>query len=131
MVKTCFLDIETSKESREEGSQQVRSLVERCLMPNLDALLPKMNYSAEGERFFVAAFADEKGASVLANRIREQLERLPPLEQTGRTLSVSYSMRQPFPRDVGASVANIVTGMATHLEELIKSQSIPEAVSHE
>ena len=89
-----------------------------------------MSSGAKGERFFVAAFADEKGASVLANRIREQFERLPHLKQTGLTVSVSYSMLEPFPRDVGASMESIVTSMATNLEESIKSQIISE-VYHE
>ena len=90
-----------------------------------------MSSGEEGERFFVAAFADEKGASVLANRIREQFERLPQLKQTGVTLSVSYSMLPPFPRDVGASTDVIVTSMATSLEESIKSHITSEAVYHE
>jgi hypothetical protein len=100
------------------------------LLPDLDVLLPKMSSGAEGERFFVAAFADEKGASVLANRIRQQFERLLHLKQTGLTVSVSYSLLEPFPRDVGASIENIVTSMATNLEASIKSHIISE-VDHE
>jgi hypothetical protein len=100
------------------------------LLPDLDVLLPKMSSGAEGERFFVAAFADEHGVSVLANRIRRQFARLPHLKQSGLTLSVSYSMLQPFPQDAGASVEDIVTSMATNLEESIKSQIISE-VYHE
>ena len=129
MVKTCFLD--ASKESQEEGSQQVRSLVERCLMPNLDVLLPKMSYGAEGERFFVAAFANEKGASILVNRIRDQFKRLLQPKQTGLTLSVSYTMLQPFPADAGASAEERVTSMSSHLEQSIQSQSLSEASFHE
>ena len=131
MVETRLLDAWPSKESQEEWSHEARSLLQRCLLPDLDVLLPKMSSGAEGERFFVAAFADEKGASVLANRIREQFERLLHLKQTGLTLSVSYSMLQPFPPDAGASMENIVTSMATSLEESIKSHIISEAVYHE
>jgi PAS domain S-box-containing protein len=131
MLEICLLDAWPSKESQKKWSHEVRSLVQRCLLPNLDVLLPKMSYGAEGERFFVAAFADEKGASVLADRIREQFERLPDLKQTGLTLSVSYSMLKPFLPDAGASMENIVTSMATNLEESIKSQTISEAIYHE
>jgi PAS domain S-box-containing protein len=131
MVESSLLDAWPSKESQEAWSHEARSLLQRCLLPDLDVLLPKMSSGAEGERFFVAAFADERGASVLAKRIREQLERLPRLKQTGLTLSVSYSMLQPFPSDVGASMESIVTSMATNLEESIKSQIISEAVYHE
>jgi len=80
----------------------------------------------EGERFFVAAFADEKGASELVRRIREQFKRIPNLQQTG--LSISYIMLKPFPTDVDASKENIVTSLATTLEESIKSQIGSEVI---
>jgi signal transduction histidine kinase len=131
MVEMCLPAARPSKESRAEWSHEIRSLLQRCLLPDLDVLLPRMSVGAEGERFFVAAFADEHGASVLANRIREQFERLPHLKQTGLTLSVSYNMLPPFLRDVGASIESIVTRMATTLEASIKSQIIPEAVCHD
>jgi hypothetical protein len=83
-----------------------------------------MSPGAEGECFFVAAFADEKGATVLANRIREQFQRLYRVTQTGLTISVSCRMLEPFPpAAVDASMETIVTSMATHLEESIKSHN--------
>jgi PAS domain S-box-containing protein len=120
-----------SKESREEWSQEARSLLQRCLMPDLDVLLPNLGSDTRGECFFVAVFADDTGASVLANRIRGQFERLLHLKQAALSLSVSYSMLQPIPRDVGASTERIVTSMATNLEQAIKSHTIRRAVSHE
>ena len=127
-VEACPLGAWPSKESREEWSHEARGLLQRCLLPDLDVLLPTMNPGADGERFFVAAFADEKGASVLANRIREQFER-PRVQHTGMTLSVSYRMLEPLPQVAGASMKDLVTGMATHLEASIKSQMRPEACS--
>lgn len=82
-------------------------------------------------RSAAAALADKKGASVLTNRIREQVERLLHLKQTGLTVSVSYNMLKPFPSDVAASMDNIVTDMATDLEESLKSHIISRAVYHE
>lgn len=123
-----FLDMALSKESQEARTREVRSLVERCLLPDLDVLLPKMSCGAAGERLFVAAFADERGASALANRIREQFEHHLHPQQTGLALSVSYTMLNPFPSDIGASAENLVTSMATNLEESIKSQIVLEAI---
>jgi hypothetical protein len=100
-------------------------------MPNLDVLLPKMSYGAEGERFFVAAFANEKGASILVNRIRDQFKRLLQPKQTGMTLSVSYTLLQPFPADAGVSTDERVTSMSSNLEQSIQSQSLSEASLHE
>ena len=87
--------------------------------------------SAGRERFFVAAFAEEKGASILANRIRKQFARLPRLKQTGVTLSVSYSMLPPVPREAGASTEVILTTMAARLEASVKAHITSEAVDHE
>jgi hypothetical protein len=130
-VETCLPGAWPSKESREEWSQEARSLVQRCLMPDLDVLLPNIASDAKGERFFVAAFADDRGASVLVNRIRGQFERRLRLTQRGMSLSVSYSMLPPIPRDADASLDTIVTRMATTLEAAIKSHIFPAAVYHE
>jgi two-component system NtrC family sensor kinase len=128
-VETRLRGAWPSKESQEGWSHEARGLLQRCLLPDLDVLLPQMSSGAEGERFFVAAFKDEKGASILANRIRQQFEQLPHLKQTGLTVAVSYRML-PLPQDVGASIENILTSMATNLEVSIKSQIISE-VDHE
>lgn len=131
MAEICFLNTWPLGESREDWSREVRSLVQRCLLPNLDVLLPKMSYGADGERFFVAAFADEKGASILANRICEQFENLLSAKRIGQSLAVSYTMLQPFPPSDGGSLENIVTSMAASLEESIKSQILTEVAIHE
>jgi two-component system NtrC family sensor kinase len=131
MVEIHSLAAWPSEESQEEWSHKARGLLQRCILPDLDVLLPRMSAGAEGDRFFVAAFADDKGASVLTNRIREHFARLPLLKQTGVTLSVAYSMLPPLPRDAGASPEGIVTSMATRLEEAVKSHSISEVIDHE
>jgi PAS domain S-box-containing protein len=138
-VQPRLLNAWSSRESQVEWSREARTLLQRCLLPDLDVLLPTMSPSAEGECFFVAAFADEKGAGVLASRIREQFQRLFRVKQTGLTIAVSYTMLEPFPPDiVDASMENIVTSMATLLEQSIKSHNHPvsssltgEAVYHE
>ena len=129
MVEICFLDAWPSKAVQQEWSEEARSLLHRSLQPDMDLLLSQKNATAEGERFcFVAGVIDEKGASALADRIRDQFERLPHLQQTRLTVSASYSMLRPFSHDAGTSMNSIVTTMATNLEESIKSHIISEAV---
>ena len=128
VVEICSRDAWPSKESQAAWLQKARSLVQRCLLPDLDVLLPSVSSSAEGERFLVAAFTDERAASVLADRIRQQFERLPHVKQTRLTLSVSYRMLHPAPPDVGASRDDIVGSMAKRLDEAINSHIIPETV---
>jgi hypothetical protein len=118
-------------DSREEWSQEARSLLQRSLLPDLDVLLPTTNLNVEGERFFVAAFADGKGAPAVASRIREQFERHSHWRQASWTPSVSYKMLQPISRDVGISPDNIVASMAAHIEASIESQVMSEALYYE
>jgi signal transduction histidine kinase len=128
-IETSGRDAWSSKESRDEWFHEARSLLQRCLLPGLDVLLPAMNSDVEDERFFVAAFGDERGASALTNRIREQFQRLPRLQHSEATLSVSFSMLPPLPPDGGLSADHIVSSMATRLEALINSHTIAEVAS--
>jgi PAS domain S-box-containing protein len=128
MAEICFKG-GGSADFQQEWRQEVRDLVQRCLLPNMDVVLPKMSYGAEGERIFVAAFADEKGASILAKRIGDQFECIPHLKRMDLTLSVTYTMLNPFPQEGGEPLENMVTTMAASLEESIKSQILSEGVS--
>lgn len=90
-----------------------------------------MKVGEKGEQFFIAAFVDDKGASILANRIREQFGRLSRLTQAGVTLSVSFRMLPSFSEDVSASTDTLLASMAIRLEESVKSNIISEAINHE
>jgi hypothetical protein len=126
-VDLRLLNAWPSKESREEWSKEARGLVHRCLMPDLDVLLPKTSSDTQEERFFVTAFGDEEGVAILTNRIREQFAGLPRLKQADATVAVSYTMLPPASRGAGASTDKIVKGMATRFEAAIKSHVTPEA----
>jgi len=47
MVETGLLDAWPSKEPQEEWSREARSLLQRCLLPDLDVLLPNTSPGAE------------------------------------------------------------------------------------
>ena len=132
-AELCPLDAWPSAECQDEWSQDARALIERCLLPDLDVLLPTMSFSATSRRlrFFVAAFTDARGASILAARIGAQFARLPDLRTAGRSLSVSHQMLQPLLRDDAESTEEIVMSMARHLEESIRSQTLSETVCHD
>ena len=131
ITETCLPGGWPSKESQEGWSREVRTLLQRCSFPDLDVLVPTRNFDTQGERFVLVAFANDAGASVLASRIRGQFQRLLPQGPCGITLSVSYRMVPPVPRDVDASAEVIVTRMATRLEAAIESHLFPAVVHHE
>jgi hypothetical protein len=120
-----------SKERREEWSRESRILIQKCLLPNLDVLLPKMDSGGAGEVFFVVVFANDKGAAVLAKRIREQFGHLEQLKQAGLTFSVSYKFLSPTPKDVAAPLEDNVGKMAARIGALIKSEIHTRSIHHE
>ena len=120
-----------SKEKRERWSRETRILIQKCMLPDLDVLLPKMDSGGAGEVFFVVAFANDKGAAVLAKRIREQFGQLEQLKQAGLTFSVSYKFLKPPPTDAVALSENTVGKMAARIEALIKSEINTRTIHHE
>jgi PAS domain S-box-containing protein len=115
----------------EEWSRDARGLLERCLLPDLDVLLPRTHTDGVIEQFFVAAFADDVGTSVLVNRIRSQFERYGHLDDTGLTISVAY---KALPRREAASeqsTESLISTLVSALETAIESQILLGAVTHE
>jgi signal transduction histidine kinase len=127
VVEMRFPDLPYERESCRDWSREVRRLVQRCVLPDLDVLLPRVTFHPKAEHVLIVAFADEKGATVLANRIREQLDRLPRLP-AGRSLTVSRIMLPPCPREDGLSADVILSRMSRRLEELIQTHLTPGAV---
>jgi signal transduction histidine kinase len=111
-----------SHEKREEWSRESRILIQECLLPNLDVLLPKMDSEGAREVLFIVVFAHEKGAAVLAARIREQFEHLERFKQAGLTVSVSYKFLKPTPADA-APLEHAAAKMATRIRTQIKSEN--------
>ena len=117
-----------SKEIRDEWSRDTRSLLQRCLLPDLDVLLPKMQSGGAGELFQIVAFADEKGVAVLTKRIREQFQRLKHCKESGLSFSTSYRLLEPIPAGTHPSKEDVASEMALRIEDLIKSDNLARMV---
>jgi PAS domain S-box-containing protein len=118
-------------EFREEWSRDARSLLERCLLPNLDVLLPRTHRDGATEQFFVAAFADDAGTSVLVNRIRSQFERYGRFDETGLILSVGHSALPEREDATELSTDMLISTLVSALETAIESQILLGGVQHE
>jgi hypothetical protein len=116
-------------EHRATRTNAIRNLIQQCLRPDLDLLLPS-NKSAAGGLFFVAVFADEQGRQVLANRIVEQFASSRAVNAIDRTVSLSYQLLPPFSRDVGLAQDSPIVDMAARLESAVQTQ-MQEVVHHE
>jgi len=120
-----------SKEGREEWSRETRTLIHRCLFPDLDLLLPKMSSGGPSEVFFVTVFAMEQGANVLAKRIRGQFERLEHFRHAGLSLKVSCKFLGPIRNKVASLQECTAEEMAARIEALIISEIHSRSIHHE
>lgn len=116
-----------SKETREEWSRDARNLLTRCLLPDLDVLLPKME-TGSGELFQVVAFADEKGVAVLTKRIREQFQRVKHCTESGLDFSALYQSAESSPVDLRQLNEDLADRMAIEIEDLIESEKLNRTV---
>jgi signal transduction histidine kinase len=109
-------------EAREEASLQARNLLQKCLMPALDVLLPQMGPANSDEGvFLVVARANEAGAAVMSKRIREQFARSEQFARTGLAFSVSYSLIKTAPQDVHAPMEEFVGRVASKMQDRINA----------
>jgi PAS domain S-box-containing protein len=129
VVEVWLREAPPSTEAGEHWFHHVRRCIQSCLMPNLDVLLQQTRGEGERQRFFVAAFADKKGISVLTDRIRGQLELAPLLNEI--EFSIFHTHLQPSLLESHASTTNVVNRMAAHLQEAIKSQMLSEVINCE
>jgi Histidine kinase-, DNA gyrase B-, and HSP90-like ATPase len=71
-----------TEESWEFGRRRCREIVERCMLPDKDLVLPSMHTANRREVIFVLANADAAGALVLETRIRGQLSAASQIAKT-------------------------------------------------
>jgi len=120
-----------SREIREEFSRDTRGLLVRCLLPDLDVLLPRMADNGVGELFHIVAFADQNGVAVLTKRIREQFHRLKQARDSGLTFSTSYKLLARPTANISISSEELSAEMASTIEGFIKLEGLARASSHE
>jgi hypothetical protein len=112
----------------ERVSQAVKERLQRCLLPDLDVLLPKLRSDVAGESFLVVAAANEIGAEVLVKRIQEQLEQCQELKQTGFTSNISYRLLEVGATEANTPIEILLRKVTTGIEGLINSE--PAAKHH-
>ena len=71
-----------SQSNRERAVHRVQQILERCILPDLDVLLP-LESSESLDSFGLVARTDDRGLQVLLKRIREQLSHCEALQGLG------------------------------------------------
>ncbi len=109
-------------------SNVARALLQRCLLPDLDVVLPKMDSGDAQELFFAVACTNKQGAEVMSRRVREQFRRSERLQQAGLTFTVSCSFLPPILRNVNEPMGEFVGHVAAGVQELINTMIIARSV---
>jgi hypothetical protein len=106
-----------------------RAVLQQCLRPDTDVLLPNIDSASEHKLFFVMAYTQEQGAEIIGRRILSQLRRRKELQAEDFTFAVSRSFLPPIARDINEStksfVDRVATGMRDHINTIclqVKSQ---------
>ena len=68
-----------------------REVLQQCLRPDTDALLPNLGAATDQKLFFVQAYTQERGAEIIGRRMLEQIRRHEKLRVKDYAFSVSYS----------------------------------------
>ena len=101
--------------------REVQEVLKRCLLPDLDVLLPRIAHKESGDIFFLVACADQNGTEVLVRRIRGQLALCNELKKASLDYAVSSTIVGiPSERD-DLPFEHLVEDVIVKIEQLVRS----------
>jgi signal transduction histidine kinase len=128
-IAVIAVEISTRMNSKTVPSEILslaRSLLQQCLRPDTDLLLPNLDAASEHKFFFVIAYTQEQGAEVIGRRILSHLRRSGQLQPADFTIAVSHSFLDPISRGANESMENFVGHVAIGIQDYIGKQSFHE-----
>jgi signal transduction histidine kinase len=106
--------------------RKVATVLSRCVLPDMDVLMPRMAHGRSGNIFCMVACADQRGTEVLVRRIQSQLALCTDLKNPSLDYAVSSTLVEipsiPFEHLVDDVVGKIEDTMRTVVE---KSDRVP------
>jgi signal transduction histidine kinase len=111
-----------TEQERHRKSHTICQLLEHCMLPDLDVLLPPQNRAGR-DRFWIAARADEHGAGVLAARIRGQLSHCEDLKINDIRYSVTTEIVNPEPQGNSLPWEKHVDSIVSRLEKMLQTDA--------
>jgi len=117
-----------SPDVRKEMSHLARRLLQQCLRPDTDVLLPNMDSVNARELFFAVVYTQELGAEVIRNRIQRQFRQCEQLQPETFTLDVSHSFLAPVSRVKSESMETFVEQVAAGIQERINSITLQRSI---
>jgi signal transduction histidine kinase len=100
---------------------EARTVLQQCLRPDTDALLPNMGSASEHKLFFVMASTQQQGAEIIGKRILSQLRRHEQLRPNDFTFAVSHSFLPPISRERDESMETFVDQVAAEVQDHVNT----------
>jgi len=117
-----------SPDVRKEMSHLARRLLQQCLRPDTDVLLPNMDSVNVRELFFAVVYTQEHGAEVISKRIQRQFRQCEQLQPADFTLDVSHSFLAPVSRVKSESMETFIGHVATGIQERINTITLQRSI---
>ena len=99
--------------------EEARAIVQTCLRPDTDVLLPNIDAATEHTLFFVLAHTVTDGAEIIADRMLSQLRRQQEQQPNDLTFATSYSFLPPLLRRENESQEMLAERLAAQVRAQI------------
>ena len=128
-VEMGFRDGWLSPDVRRGMSHLARRLLQQCLRPETDVLLPNIDSVSVRELFFIVVYTQEHGAEVISKRIQGQFRNCEQLKPADLTLTVSHSFVAPISRVKNEPMETFVEQVAAGIQERINTMRLQRSIS--
>jgi hypothetical protein len=103
-------------------------VLQECLRPDTDMLLPNLGQASRPEMFFLVSHTQETGAASMERRIVAALHRHKELQPADFSLAVAHSFspavdREGFPSKE-AYVEAVASGVREHINHIIREGKV-------
>jgi signal transduction histidine kinase len=98
-----------------------RSVLQQCLRPDTDVLLPNIGPDCDHKLFFVVAYTQPPGAEIIGSRILRQLREHEEFQSNEFTFAVSHSFLPPITRGGDESMEIFVEQVAAEVRDHINN----------
>jgi signal transduction histidine kinase len=105
-----------------------RTLLQQCLRPDTDVLLPNQNSMSKHKLFFVVAYTQEQGAEIIGRRILRHLESHEQLKPAGITFTVSHSFLDPISRGANESMKSFVEQVSAGIQDHVNNKCLQRSL---
>ncbi len=98
-----------------------RSVLQQCLRPDTDVLLPNMGPDCDHKLFFVVAYTQPPGAEIIGSRILGQLREQEEFQSNEFSFAVSHSFLPSIARGADESMEMFVEQVAAEVRDHISN----------